>query len=255
VVPLSAVLVTHNEEARLPAALESVRFCDEVVVVDDGSTDRTREIAEDAGARVVLNAPWPGFVAQRNRAVAESRHDWVLALDADERVTPVLRAEIEALRTSRFPHAGYRIPRVAFHLGRWIRGTDWYPDPQLRLFDRRRGRWAGALVHESVQVDGTVGRLRGELEHVPYRDIASHVAKIDRYTTLWARGAYDAGRRTSALEVALVPHLTFLRNYLVKGGVRLGWAGYTISRLNAYYTFLKLAKLAELQRAAETSGA
>jgi len=255
VVPLSAVLTTHNEEARLPAALESVRFCDEVVVVDDGSTDRTREIAEQAGARVVVNSPWPGFAAQRNRALQEASHDWVLSLDADERVTPALRDEIERLRGDGLRHAGYRIPRVAFYLGRWIRGTDWYPDWQLRLFDRRRGRWKEALVHESARVDGTVGRLRGELEHFPYTDIANHVARIDRYTTLWARGAYEAGRRASVVEMALVPRLAFVRNYLVRGGIRLGWPGYTISRLNAYYTFLKLAKLAELQRTRKAPGA
>ena len=254
-VPLSAVLVTHNEQARLPAALESVRFCDEVVVVDDGSTDRTREIAAQAGARVVLNSPWPGFSAQRNRALEEARHDWVLTIDADERVTPSLREEIERVRAGGFTHAGYRITRVAFYMGRWIRGTDWYPDWQLRLFDRRRGRWGAALVHESAQVDGPVGRLRGELEHFPYSDLTSHVERINHYTTLWARAAFEAGGRTSPLELVFVPGFAFLRNYLLRGGLRLGRAGYTVSRLNTYYTFLKLAKLAELQRTERTSGA
>src|SRR5713101_5943926 len=122
--PLSAVVITQDEEARLPAALESVRFCDEVVVVDSGSTDRTLEIARAAGARVLVNSPWPGFVAQRNVAVEAARHDWVLALDADERVTPALREEIQALRARGFDRAGYRIPRAAFYLGRWIRATD-----------------------------------------------------------------------------------------------------------------------------------
>jgi glycosyltransferase involved in cell wall biosynthesis len=247
-------MIACDEETRLGPALESVRFCDEIVVVDAGSRDRTCEIASRAGARVVVNSPWPGFAAQRNRAVEEARHDWVLAVDADERVTPALRAEIEAERAAGFRHAGYRIPRVTRYLGRWIRATDWYPDPQLRLFDRRRGRWTDALVHESVQVDGPIARLSAELEHHPYPDIASHVARIDSYTTLWAHGAFDAGRRTSALELALVPAATFLRNYVARGGVRLGWTGYTISRLNAFYTFLKLAKLAELQRAGRTSG-
>jgi glycosyltransferase involved in cell wall biosynthesis len=255
VVPLSAVLVTHNEQARLPAALESVRFCDEVVVVDDGSTDRTREIAAQAGARVVLSSPWPGFSAQRNRALEEARNDWVLTIDADERVTPSLREEIERMRAGGFTHAGYRIPRVAFYMGRWIRGTDWYPDWQVRLFDRRLGRWGAALVHESAQVDGPVGRLRGELEHFPYSDLTSHLERINRYTTLWARAAFEAGRRTSPLELVVVPGFAFLRNYLLRGGLRLGQAGYTVSRLNTYYTFLKLAKLAELQRAERASGA
>lgn len=244
--PISAVIIAQNEEAKLGAALESVAFCDEVLVVDSGSTDGTRGVAAKAGARVILNAPWPGFVAQRNFAVEAARHDFILAIDADERVTPALREEIEALRTRGFGHAGYRIPRVAFYMGRWIRATDWYPDPQTRLFDRRRGRWQGSLVHESVRVDGPLGRLQGEMTHLPYDDVSAHLRKIDSYTTLWARQARDAGRRTGLVDMTVAPGWAFVRNYLIRGGVFLGGAGLAISTLNAYYTFVKLAKLAEL---------
>jgi (heptosyl)LPS beta-1,4-glucosyltransferase len=249
VTPVSAVLIAQDEERNLPAALDSVAFCDERLVVDGGSRDRTREIAEAAGARVVLNAPWPGFAAQRKLAVQRAGNDWVLCLDADERVTERLRLEIEALRDSGFGHAGYRIPRVAFYLDRWIRGTDWYPDHQLRLFDRRRGGWEGALVHEAVRVRGRVGRLRGEMLHYPYADIAEHLRAIDRYTTLWARQAHAAGRRVGSLGLAAAPLLAFLRNYLLKRGVLLGRPGLTVSFLNSYYTFVKLAKLQEVTRA------
>jgi glycosyltransferase involved in cell wall biosynthesis len=245
VILVSAVLITKDEDRQLPAALESVQFCDEIVVVDGGSSDRTREIAEAAGARVILGAPWPGFVAQRNRAVDSARHDWILALDADERVSPALRQEIESARAQGFAHAGYRIPRVAFYLGRWIRGTDWYPDPQLRLFDRTRGRWEGALVHESVRVSGSVGRLSKEIEHHPYADVSAHMRKIDSYTSLWARQAHEAGRRTGALEMVGAWAWAFFRNYVLKGGILLGEAGFTISVLNSYYTYAKLAKLRE----------
>ncbi len=248
--PVSAVLITRDEEQKLPAALESVRFCDEIVVVDAGSTDRTRQIAEAAGARVIVSAPWPGFVAQRNLALDAARHDWVLAIDADERVTTALRAEIEALRASGFRRAGYCMPRVAFYLGRWIRATDWYPDRQIRLFDRTRGRWEGSLVHESVRVRSSVGRLRAELEHHPYADVSAHLRKIDFYTTLWAQQAFAAGRRASALEMALNPAWAFVRNFVLKRGLLLGRAGFTVSALNTYYTFAKLAKLDELTRAA-----
>ena len=211
-----------------------------------------RERAAADGARVELGTPWPGFVAQRTRATALATHDWVLALDADERVGDALRAEIEALDRAGFKHAGYRIPRVAYYLGRWIRGTDWYPDWQVRFFDRTRAAWKGDLVHESVQVDGRVGRLHGELEHHPYADVSDHLRKIDSYTTLWAKQAHSAGRRTNIVDMTAGATWAFLRNYLLKRGLVLGSAGFIISVLNTHYTFVKLAKLRELERLAHT---
>jgi glycosyltransferase involved in cell wall biosynthesis len=248
VTAFSAVLIAHDEESNIRAALESVSFCEERVVVDSGSTDRTREVAETAGARVILNTPWPGFVAQRNFAVERARHDWILALDADERITPALRAEIESLRARELACAAYRIPRAVFYMGRWIRATDWNHDSQIRIFDRKRARWDGGLVHESVRVEGSIGRLHAPMEHYPYADISAHMRKIDRYTTLWARQAFAAGQRTSTLAMALIPLWTFLRNYVLRRGLLLGQTGLTISTLNTYYTYLKLAKLAELAR-------
>ncbi|HUG53745.1 MAG TPA: glycosyltransferase family 2 protein [Vicinamibacteria bacterium] len=244
--PLSAVIITLDEERNLPGALASVAFCDEVVVLDGGSRDRTREVAAAAGARVEKGEPWPGFVEQRNRAVAAARHDWVLAIDADERVTAELRAEIQAEAARGFAHCGYRIPRLAYYLGRWIRGTDWWPDPQLRLFDRRQGRWEGGLVHESVRVEGSVGRLRARMEHFSYDDISDHLSTIDRYTTLWAEQAAQEGRKSGGpLEPAAAALWAFLRNYVIRRGVLLGEAGLTVSALNSYYTYVKLAKLRE----------
>jgi glycosyltransferase involved in cell wall biosynthesis len=249
-VPLSAVLIAQNEEKNISEALASVAFCDEIVLVDSGSTDRTREVAEAKGARVILNAPWPGFVAQRDFAVRAASHDWILAVDADERVSPELHQEVEQRRARGFELAGYRIPRVAFYLGRWIRGTDWYPDWQLRLFDRRRGSWEGSLVHESFVVRGPVGRLQGTLEHHPYPTISDHLRKIDSYTTLWARREHSAGRRASLVDLSAGALWAFLRNYVLKGGFRLGSAGFMVSVLNTHYTFVKLAKLRELERTA-----
>jgi glycosyltransferase involved in cell wall biosynthesis len=249
VVPVSAVLIAQDEDKTIGEALASVAFCDEVVVVDSGSRDGTRGVAEAAGARVIVNAPWPGFVAQRDFATRAARHDWVLPLDADERVGAALREEIEGLRRTGFEAAGYRIPRVAWYLGRWIRGTDWYPDWQVRLFDRTRGAWQGDLVHESVVVRGPVGRLRGELEHHPYADISDHLRKIDSYTTLWARQARTAGRRSNIADVFAGATWAFLRNYVLKRGFLLGTAGLVVSVLNTHYTFVKLAKLRELDRA------
>jgi glycosyltransferase involved in cell wall biosynthesis len=254
VVPLSAVLIAQNEERTLGDALASVAFCDEIVLVDSGSTDGTRAVAEAAGARVILNAPWPGFVAQRDFATRAARHDWVLALDADERVGPALHEEIERRRGGGFDAAGYRIPRVAWYLDRWIRGTDWYPDWQVRLFDRTRGAWQGDLVHESVVVRGPVGRLRGELEHHPYADISDHLRKIDSYTTLWAQQAYAAGRRSNVLDMFAGATWAFFRNYVLKRGFALGSTGLVVSVLNTHYTFAKLAKLRERTRAAGRQG-
>jgi glycosyltransferase involved in cell wall biosynthesis len=247
VVPLSAVIITLDEEQNLPGALESVAFCDEVLVVDWGSTDGTRAIAAAAGARVVEGGPWPGFVAGRNTALDAASHDWVLALDADERVTQALRDEIQALRAAGFRHAGYRVPRVAWYLGRWIRGTDWYPDPQLRLFDRRRGRWHGSLIHESVRVEGSVGRLRSDMQHLSYADVSHHMRVIDSYTTLWARQAFEEGRRTWPFQPFAGCVWAFLRNLVLRGGFLLGETGLTVSTLNAYYTYAKLVKLQEMK--------
>jgi glycosyltransferase involved in cell wall biosynthesis len=247
-VPLSAVLIAQDEEKTIGDALASVAFCDDIVLVDSGSTDRTREIAEAAGARVVVNAPWPGFVAQRDFATRAALHDWVLPLDSDERVSQALREEIEGRRRRGFDAAGYRIPRVAWYLGRWIRGTDWYPDWQVRLFDRTRGGWRGDLVHESVVVRGATGHLRGELEHHPYVDISDHLRKIDAYTTLWARQAHSAGRRSNVADMAAGASWAFFRNYLLKRGFLLGSSGFIVSVLNTHYTFAKLAKLRELGR-------
>jgi hypothetical protein len=250
-IPLSAVLIAQNEEKTVKGALASVAFCDEIVLVDSGSSDRTRELAAQAGARVIVNAPWPGFVAQRDLAVRAARHDWVLALDCDERVSAVLRDEIEALRRQGFGAGGYRMPRVAFYLGRSIRGTDWYPDWQVRLFDRTRAGWQGDLVHESVAVRGAVGRLRGEIEHHPYADISDHLRKIDSYTTLWARQAHGAGRSSNMLDVCAGAGWAFFRNYLLKRGFLLGSPGLLVSVLNTHYTFAKLAKLRELRLATD----
>jgi glycosyltransferase involved in cell wall biosynthesis len=248
-VPLSAVLIAQDEEKTIGDAIASVAFCDEVVVVDSGSKDHTRAIAEAAGARVIVNAPWPGFVAQRDFATRAARFDWVLPLDTDERVGDALREEIQARRRAGFDAAGYRIPRVAWYLGRWIRGTDWYPDWQVRLFDRTRGGWEGDLVHESVTVrQGAVGRLRGDLEHHPYADISDHLRKIDSYTTLWARQVHAAGRRTNIADVMAGASYAFFRNYVLKRGFLLGSAGLIVSILNTHYTFAKLTKLRELDQ-------
>jgi glycosyltransferase involved in cell wall biosynthesis len=242
---VTATLITFNEAANIAAALESVRWADEVVVVDSQSTDGTVDIARQYTDKVIVR-PWPGYVAQKNFAADQASHDWIFSLDADERVTPELADEVGALLNQEPPAVGYRIPRATFHCGRWIRSTDWYPDYQLRLYDRRRARWTGAYVHESVHAQGAVARLRGEIQHYAYRDIAHHVRTMDRYTSLAALQMFEAGRRAGWIDILVTPRLTFFRNYILRGGFRDGMAGLIVSAMNGYYVGLKFAKLWEL---------
>jgi glycosyltransferase involved in cell wall biosynthesis len=249
VVPkLSVTIITKNEAADIGDALASVSWADELIVVDSTSGDETVAIARQHTDRVIVRE-WPGYVAQKNHAASIASHDWILSLDADERVSPALGAEIRRTLASDPAESGFRMPRVTFHLGRWIRTTDWYPDYQLRLYDRRAGEWTGRYVHEGVSVRGHVGLLGGELQHFAYRDVADHLETIDRYTTYAARQMYEAGQRAGLLRLAGHPPVAFLRNYLLRGGIRDGVPGFIISAMNAYYVFLKFAKLAELQQA------
>jgi glycosyltransferase involved in cell wall biosynthesis len=243
---LSVTVLTRNEADNIAAALESVAWADEIVVVDAESTDETVAIARRYTERVVVRA-WPGFPQQKNYAASIATHDWILSLDADERVTPALGTEIRRLLAHDPAAAGYRVRRVTLAFGRWIRSTDWYPDWQLRLYDRRHGRWdESRRVHESVRVDREPARLEGELEHLAYRDLSHHLATIDRYTSLAAEDMAAHGRRATALDILVHPPLAFVRNYLLRGGIRDGRAGLIISSMNAWYVFMKYAKLWEL---------
>ena len=245
---LTVTVITHNESASIAGALASVAWADEIVVVDSHSTDETAALARRYTPRVEVRE-WAGYGAQKNYAAGLASHDWILSIDADERITPALAAEIRGLMDEGPALAGYRIPRVSYYLGRWIRSTDWYPDLHLRLYDRRAARWSERKVHESVQASGAVGTLRGEMLHYPYRDISEHLAKIDRYTTLAAEQWAAEGRRASAFQAFVYPRLAFLRNYVLRGGFRDGRTGLLVSSLNAYYVFLKYAKLLERQTA------
>jgi glycosyltransferase involved in cell wall biosynthesis len=246
---VSVTVITKNEAADIGEALASVAWADEIVVVDSHSTDGTVAIARQCTPRVVVR-DWKGYVDQKNHAASLASHDWILSLDADERVTPELADEIRKRLASQPPEAAFRMPRVTWHLGRWVRSTDWYPDYQLRLYDRRAAEWTGRYVHEAVAVRGATGDLRGELQHYAYRDISDHLETIDRYTTYAARQMHEAGRRAGPQQVVGHPPLAFLRNYIARGGIRDGVPGFIISTLNSYYVFLKFAKLWELQHSA-----
>jgi glycosyltransferase involved in cell wall biosynthesis len=245
---VSVTVITLNEATDIGDALKSVAWADELIVVDSMSTDDTVAIARQHTDRVIVR-DWPGYVEQKNYAAALAANDWILSLDADERVTPELARSIKTALSDTPAHGGYRMPRVTFHLGRWIRTTDWYPDYQLRLYDRRVAAWTGRYVHESVTLTrATAGQLSGELQHFAYRDIADHLETINRYTTYAARQMREGDQQAGLLRLSGHPPLAFLRNYLLKGGIRDGVPGFIISAMNAYYVFLKFAKLAELQR-------
>lgn len=241
--PLSACIIAMDEEERIGACLESLAFCDEVVVVDSHSSDRTRELAAARGARVI-ERDWPGHVAQKEYAIRAAAHEWVLCVDADEQLSPELRAQIVRLQERGFEGAqGWRFPRCSEYLGRWIRHGTWYPDRQLRLFDRRRGRWGGRDPHDRVELDGRVGELSGELLHRPYRTLAEHLETIESYTSLMARGMWERGERASALDLLTHPLARVLRFYVLKRGFLDGWRGLLLALLAGWYVFLKYAKL------------
>ena len=243
---LSVTIITLDEAEHVADAIDSASWADEVIVVDAGSTDGTVDLARARGA-LVATRPWTGYVDQKNYAATLARNDWIFSLDADERITAALAAEIRALLASTPRLKGYRVPRVTFHLGRWVRTTDFYPDFQTRLYDRRAARWRGRHVHESVSVDGGAGQLAGELQHYSFRDLRDQLDRINHYTTLAARQMHEAGRQTGPLGLIVHPPAAFLRNYVLRRGFLDGTAGLTISAMNAYSVFLKLAKLWELQ--------
>lgn len=240
---ITATIITLNEADNIRAACESVEWADEILVVDSESIDATRDLAAACGARVLTN-PWPGFAKQKQFAVEKAKHDWIFSLDADERVSPELRTSIADLsrqdESSVAP--GYRIARRAYYMGRWIRGGGWYPDYQLRLFDRRRGHWRDRIVHESVTMDpgARVGTLPGDILHYSMRDPEHHRRMIEeRYAPLGARQMLRDGKHTSKIQMATAGPFAFVRSYLLKGGFRDGAAGLTIARLAAHHAQLK----------------
>jgi glycosyltransferase involved in cell wall biosynthesis len=246
--PLSAVFLVKNEADRLPAALASVAWADEVLVVDTGSEDATREVAAAAGARVV-SVPWEGWVASRNRALAQARHDWVLFLDADERVAPPLAREIAEALASRCDRAsGFSMPRLSTFLWTPIRHGTWYPDRKLRLARRSmRFRAEGGRVHERLLVDGPVERLATPLHHDTYRDLSDALQKTVLYARLSAEDRFERGARGGVLSLLVRPPLELLRSYVIKLGFLDGAAGLAVAVLHALSYALRAAFLIELR--------
>lgn len=244
---LSAVLITRNAGAVLDACLDSVDFADEIVVVDSASTDATQEIAARHGARV-LSREWMGFGRQKQYAVEQAAHDWVLCLDADERVSPALAASIQqALAAPASPV--YRMARCNRFLGRWLRHGEGYPDWSPRLFNRNEARWSDDLVHEKVLFAVTPGTLEGDLMHDAGDDLASYLERQNRYTTLAARQAYELGRSAGAFHLLASPVVRFFKFYVLRLGFLDGLPGLLHISIGCMNSYLKYAKLIELRRA------
>lgn len=248
---LSGCIIAFNEADRIAAAIESLHFCDEVLVVDSHSTDATREVALALGARVI-ERDWPGHVAQKEFAIRAAAHDWVLCVDADERISSELGTEIQALKARGFDEgvggpAGWRMPRLTHWMGAWIRYGTWYPDRQLRLFDRRRGKWGGNDPHDRVELDGAPRELKGDLLHETYRNLDDHLATINKYTAIMAEGMYARGKRARTRDLWLRPGWRFIRFYVLKRGFLLGWRGLALAFLAAHYVRLKYLRLKLLQ--------
>lgn len=245
---ISACIITLNEEDNLPRCLQSIEeLADEIVVLDSGSNDRTVDIAHEFQARV-FRRDFDGYVNQKNHIISLVRHEWILVIDADEVITPGLANEIKNIIQRVDPPVAYRIPRMSFYLGRWIRHSGWYPDYNIRLFRAGCGVFQGGTVHETVIPIGPVGTLQNHLEHYSYGDISDHLLRIDQYSTLIAQDKHSHGKRSSIVWAVVKSFSKFCLTYFYRLGFLDGRAGLVIAVMAGYYNFLKYVKLWELNR-------
>ena len=243
---VSAIIVCFNEEANIRACLESVRWCDEIVVVDACSTDRTLEIVREFTERVFVR-PWPGYREQKQFALDQAKFEWVLNLDADERVSPELRDEIQRELAVASPDVnGFYIPRLVHYLGRWWHRGGWYPDYRLRLFRGKKARWGGINPHEKVIVEGRKRRLSGSLLHFTYSEIAQHLVTVNRLTDISAAELLKQGKAIRVSSLVLRPAWRFFRSLVMDRGFLEGWPGLFVAATASFYVFLKYAKAREL---------
>jgi len=244
---ISAIVVCFNEEGNIRDCLESLKWCDEIVVVDSFSTDRTVEICRQYTDRVIQR-PWAGYRDQKAFAHSQATKEWVFLVDADERVSPELREEIRtALERFGASCAGFSVPRLVHYLGRWWWRGGWYPDYDIRMFRRDRATWGGLDPHERILVDGTVRRLKNPLYHFSYRDVSDHIRRINRFTTLSAGELRNQGARWRLADNLLRPAFRFFRSYVWKRGFVEGLPGFFVAATAAIYVYLKYAKLRELE--------
>ena len=238
---ITATIITLNEERNVARAIESLRCCDEILILDSGSLDRTVELAANLGARVI-EAGWRGYAGQKNWAAEQATHDWILSLDADEALSEALEGEIWNLKKTGPQYDAYTMPRQAQYLGRWILHSGWYPDRKVRLYNRLKAKWVGDFVHESVQPKGRVGHLQSNILHFTCDSLSEHLRTLDRYTTLSAEELVSRKVQVSIWRLIVDPPWTFVKAYVFQRGFLDGFEGLIICYMAAFYTFLKYSK-------------
>ncbi|MBU1185841.1 MAG: glycosyltransferase family 2 protein [Acidobacteria bacterium] len=248
---ISVVIITFNEEKRLEPALKSVHsIAEEIIVVDSLSTDETIRIAQKYTDKI-YKRKWTNYADQKNFANEKARFPWILSLDADERLSPELRREIEELLPEEPDCTAFSMPRVVYYFGRWIRHSGWYPDRKVRLFRKEAARWEGEFVHESLVVDGEIRKLKGDLHHFTYKNIRQHLARINDFSDLGAQKLYVANKKSRICHLVFLPLFRFVRSYFFKAGFRDGFAGFVIAVLHGYAIFARYAKLREIWKIGE----
>lgn len=243
--PLSVIVITRNEERNIAACLQSVAWADEIIVVDANSTDQTVPIARQFTTKIYVKE-WLGFAAAKNFALEQATNDWVLWLDADERVPVELAKEIQDIvQNSAISHKSFQVARRAYFLGKWIKHCGWYPGYVVRLFRRDAARFNNSHVHEKLEIDGTVGRLKNDLLHYTDHNLFHYFEKFNRYTSLAAQDLWEGGRRFSLYDLLVRPPFLFFKMYILRLGFLDGMQGFILSTLSAVYVFTKYAKLWE----------
>ena len=245
---ISAFIICQNEEANIRRCLESVKWCDEIIIVDSGSTDNTLNICSEYNTKIYQRG-WPGYVAQKRYAIEQCSCEWVINIDADEELSPDLQEEIKNyLKNDDQTVNGYQVNRVVNFLGKWWRSGGWYPEFRLRLCRRQATTWGGEDPHEKAIVSGAVKKLTAELYHYTYRDIHHQVATLNNYSSQAAKSLFKKGKKPSILKMLFNPILRWIKWYFLKQGFREGFLGLVMATLEAYYVFLKYLKLWELHR-------
>lgn len=245
---ISAALITYNEEDKIEACLESLKeLCEDIVVLDSNSTDKTAELSRQFTDRVI-SEKWHGYTRQKQMATDLAKHDWVLSLDGDEKLSSQLRQELMEWKARPNDSCdSYRLPRLTYFMGRWIRHTTWYPDWQVRLFRKSKARWVGRNIHEGVKAEGLQGEFSGHLLHYTYSSISEYLVQLENFSSLAAIDYHEQGGKIGVARLVLSPPTVFLKNYFVRAGFRDGIPGLVVSILASISTFFKYVKLWELQ--------